>query len=79
MSVELSRNPADYRPDPYGHFKRRLDERKVPGVCIKEAIETGEVTETGDEKVKLTTTSNPMVSVVVNPKEKVVVSVYWGK
>lgn len=79
MSPQVSRNPADYEPDHAGHFRRRLSERKVPGVCIKEAIESGRVSEQTDGKVKFTTTSNPAVSVVVNPTDKVAVTVYWGK
>lgn len=40
---EIPRNPHDYRPDPGGHFRRRMRERDIPGAVIEKAIRGGEV------------------------------------
>lgn len=41
--MEYSRNPEDYRPDPTGHLRRRIDERKIPPKILGDSIREGEV------------------------------------
>jgi hypothetical protein len=55
---DFSRNPSDYRPDRSGHFRRRCNERDIPGAVIQKAIESGDVTghDNNRGRVKLETT-----------------------
>jgi hypothetical protein len=73
----LSRDPSDYRPDPDGHFRRRLDERDIPPVVIQKAIEGGDVVEQDNGHVKLTTTYLGYdFAVVVNPERGYAITAY---
>lgn len=73
----LSRSPSDYRPDPNGHFRRRVDERDIPPVVWQMAIEGGEVEEQDNGNVCLKTTYLGYdFEVIVNPDKGFVITAY---
>jgi hypothetical protein len=74
---DFSRNPSDYRPEPSGHFRRRFEERDIPGAVIQKAIEGGEPDEQDDGRIRLTTEYLGYEFVVlINPEKMVVVTVF---
>jgi len=68
---DIPREPSEYRPDPGGHFRRKKQEREIPGPAIRECIENGK--QVGDgfgEKVRLRAEWGGVAYfVVVNPSE----------
>jgi hypothetical protein len=74
---DFSRNPSDYRPEPSGHFRRRFEERDIPGAVIQKAIEGGDVTEQDDGRLKLATSYLGYdFIVVIEPDNGYVVTAY---
>lgn len=73
----VSRDPSDYHPDPNGHFRRRLDEREIPPTAVKMAIESGEMEQQEENRIKFTTTYlGYEFVVVVNPKKGYAITTY---
>jgi hypothetical protein len=73
----FSRNPSDYRPDPNGHFRRRLDERDIPPCVVKMAIEGGEATLQENGNVRLETSYLGYdFAVVVEPRKQYAVTAF---
>lgn len=76
-SVDISRSPSDYRPDPEGHFRRRKQERDIPPVVIQKAIEGGDAEQQDNGHVKLTTQYlGYEFAVVVEPRKNYVITAY---
>jgi len=83
MALDYSRDPADYRPDPNGHFRRRLRSREIPSTAIERCIRGGDATvqsERNPARVAFVNDYlNDTYTVVVNPRKGFAVTVFRGE
>lgn len=80
--MDISRDPSDYRPDPSGHFRRRLRERDIPPTAIRRCIESGEVeVQSEGNKARVAFSQSYLgipYTVVVNPNRGFAITVFTG-
>lgn len=75
-----SRKPEDYRPEPGGHLRRRLNERDIPGTVIRMAIESGDNCPGRADKASYTALVTEYLGyeweVILDPENRYVITAY---
>ncbi|QRD99734.1 hypothetical protein VOLN27_111 [Halorubrum virus VOLN27B] len=77
--IDFSRDASNYEYDPLSHGGNRRRERRIPMRAIDQAIENGEAHLGHSGNVLLETRwSGQLITVVIDPKDEYIVSVYRG-